>query len=319
MLFPRRELALLASIFSKIEREDTLVIGGPLQHLPILESVLLTVADSAVAMKTAATITDDIRPDDPTDRERAAFFERGVGERRNYRYSGRRTVCLITEISGQLARANEVVRNAAADATATDADITALSKVARRIGDVVKLIRDIAEQTNLLALNATIEAARAGEAGRGFAVVASEVKSLAVQTAKATGEISKEISSVQTSTEGAVTAIRAITQRMQAINDHASEVVGAIGRQELATGQISHNIASAAEGSNAVVSALSDVAMGSPDGAGRFRKSRKRCGEAACGSRRIPAHRCRLITALWALISPRPMPQDRDIKLRRRI
>jgi methyl-accepting chemotaxis protein len=168
----------------------------------------------------------------------------------------------IKEISRRLGQTSEIVRSAAADATATNDDITALAKVAQRIGDVVKLIQDIAEQTNLLALNATIEAARAGEAGRGFAVVASEVKSLAVQTAKATEEITKEILSVQDSTGDAVAAIRAITERMQDINSHTSEVVDAIAQQEAATGEISHNVASAAAGSKAAVAALGDVATG---------------------------------------------------------
>ena len=168
----------------------------------------------------------------------------------------------IKEISRQLAQANEVVSKAAADATATNNDIAALARVAQRIGDVVKLIQDIAEQTNLLALNARIEAARAGEAGRGFAAVASEVKSLAVQTAKATGEIAREISSVQSSTGDAVAAIRAITERMQDINAYTSKVVGAIGYQEVATGEILHNVASAAAGSKDVVAALGDVATG---------------------------------------------------------
>jgi methyl-accepting chemotaxis protein len=228
-----------------------------------VESVLLTVAESAVAMKTAAAAL--LTTSDKTlQRTESALHSsnEASANAETTAIAAEELSASIREISGQLARANEVVRSAAVDATVTDVDITALSEVAQRIGDVVKLIRDIAEQTNLLALNATIEAARAGEAGRGFAVVASEVKSLSVQTAKATGEITKEISSIQTSTGGAVTAIRAITRRMHEINAHASEVAGAVGLQERATGQISQNIASAAEGSSAVVTALSDVAKG---------------------------------------------------------
>ena len=79
-----------------------------------------------------------------------------------------------------------------------------LSAASADIGKVVQLIQAIAEQTNLLALNATIEAARAGEAGKGFAVVASEVKQLATQTSKATEEISGRIHAVQGATDQAV-------------------------------------------------------------------------------------------------------------------
>ncbi len=228
-----------------------------------VESMLMTVGQSAVAMKTAAKSL--LTTSDHTLR-RAEGAVQGSNEAsanvETAAAAAEELSASIKEISRRLAQANEVVRSAAADATATNDDIAALARVAQRIGDVVKLIQDIAEQTNLLALNATIEAARAGEAGRGFAVVASEVKSLAVQTAKATSEITREISSVQGSTGDAVTAIRAITRRMQDINSHTSEVVGAIEQQELATGEISHNVASAAAGSKAVVAALGDVAIG---------------------------------------------------------
>jgi methyl-accepting chemotaxis protein len=89
----------------------------------------------------------------------------------------------IGEISQQIARTTDIVRNAVSEARGTQDQIAALAQASQKISEVINLIRAIAGQTNLLALNATIEAARAGESGKGLAVVASEVKSLAVQTA----------------------------------------------------------------------------------------------------------------------------------------
>jgi methyl-accepting chemotaxis protein len=228
-----------------------------------VENVLKVVGQSAASMKVAAKslLTTS---DQTLQRAQGAVYgsNKASANVETAAAAAEELSASIKEISRRLGQTSEIVRSAAADATATNDDITALAKVAQRIGDVVKLIQDIAEQTNLLALNATIEAARAGEAGRGFAVVASEVKSLAVQTAKATEEITKEILSVQNSTGDAVAAIRAITERMQDINSHTSEVVDAIAQQEAATGEISHNVASAAAGSKGVVATLGDVATG---------------------------------------------------------
>jgi methyl-accepting chemotaxis protein len=165
----------------------------------------------------------------------------------------------INEINHQLQLATHVVQLTVSEAKATDSEIETLATAAQKIGDVVKLIRDIAGQTNLLALNATIEAARAGESGRGFAVVASEVKTLAVQTAKATEDITGQILAVQSSTGGAVEAIRRIAERMQEINRYTSAVAASIEQQSAATGQISLNVANAARGANIVVSALGKV------------------------------------------------------------
>jgi methyl-accepting chemotaxis protein len=166
----------------------------------------------------------------------------------------------IAEISQQLTRTTEVVRVAVSEAETTNHQIIGLADAAQKIGDVVKLIRDIAEQTNLLALNATIEAARAGESGRGFAVVASEVKSLAVQTANATEDIAAQILAVQGSTESAVGAIRSIGERMREISQYTSAVAASVEQQNAATGEISHNVSSAAQGTVMAVSALGEVA-----------------------------------------------------------
>ena len=148
----------------------------------------------------------------------------------------------VKDISNQLDRATQVVTKAGEMARETNGTILGLADSAKRIDDVVNLIRAIAEQTNLLALNATIEAARAGEAGRGFAVVASEVKALATQTAKATEEISSQISTVQASTHETVEKIKLISAVMTDIDELTVSIASAIRQQDAAAGEITRSI-----------------------------------------------------------------------------
>ena len=152
----------------------------------------------------------------------------------------------IREIGRHATASVDVAARARRDAEATNATVTALAEAAEKIGSVVGLISDIAAQTNLLALNATIEAARAGEAGRGFAVVASEVKNLAGQTAKATDEITAQISAIQDATKRSVGEIKGIGDTIAEISEYAAAIAGSVEEQEQATSEISHNIQGAA-------------------------------------------------------------------------
>ena len=101
------------------------------------------------------------------------------------------------------------------DVQGTATLIGALAEESRDIGKVLDVIRGLADQTNLLALNAAIEAARAGEAGRGFAVVADEVRALAHRTQQSTSEIERMIGSIQAGTEQAVDSMRNSTERAE--------------------------------------------------------------------------------------------------------
>jgi len=162
----------------------------------------------------------------------------------------------INEIGAQVQQSSKISQDAVAQIREASAIVRTLSAASADIGKVVQLIQAIAEQTNLLALNATIEAARAGEAGKGFAVVASEVKQLATQTSKATEEISGRIHAVQGATDQAVAAIDNVDKTIARINEIGARIAAAVEEQGAATSEISRAGRHAAEQTEQLAASL---------------------------------------------------------------
>lgn len=165
----------------------------------------------------------------------------------------------IIEIARQTEQAQERMLDAAKRSEASNEHVNQLNLASERIGEVVKLISEIAEQTNLLALNATIEAARAGEAGRGFAVVASEVKALANQTAKATEEIGAHITNIQGSTQQTVDSIGGVTTTVIEIQKLISDIAQSAEQQKHATQEIAQSVSFVSDGTETVLSSVHSV------------------------------------------------------------
>ncbi|MEG3637755.1 methyl-accepting chemotaxis protein [Magnetococcus sp. PR-3] len=156
------------------------------------------------------------------------------------------------QIRGLCEDANEASTTAANQAKSTRDAMNNLTESAHEIGKVVDIINAIAGQTNMLALNASIEAAGAGEAGKGFAVVANEVKELAQQTADATKLISKRVEEIQGHTDQAVSISREVNNNIERITEVNASINGAVDSQSRSAGQINSAVGRVSE-SGAVV------------------------------------------------------------------
>ncbi|TXN12210.1 methyl-accepting chemotaxis protein [Methylobacterium sp. WL122] len=164
------------------------------------------------------------------------------------------------EITRQMTHSSSVTAQAVTEAQQAMENVSTLSETSQRIGVVVGLINSIANQTNLLALNATIEAARAGPAGRGFSVVAAEVKELAAQTAKATSDISDQINMIQSATRMTVSSIERISEVIKGIDAGSTTVAAAAEEQAAASAEISRSARDAADLTTEVSGGISAVA-----------------------------------------------------------
>ncbi|MCL2721368.1 MAG: methyl-accepting chemotaxis protein [Treponema sp.] len=151
------------------------------------------------------------------------------------------------------------VSNADEKAKNTNEIIRRLEAASKQISKIINVISDIADQTNMLALNAAIEAAGAGDAGKGFMVVANEVKELAKQTTEATGEIADQIENMQNNMSDAVRAVSEITAIMNGMSEYITSFANEMNKQGNRGNQITNESASAAKQMNDISAEINRI------------------------------------------------------------
>jgi PAS domain S-box-containing protein len=165
----------------------------------------------------------------------------------------------INDISENVSNATAVANGAVAIARETNATIEQLDNGSRQVGDIIRVIESIADQTNLLALNAAIEAARAGEQGRGFAVVADEVRKLATDSQRAIKEINDKVRGIVSGTAASISAITRISSVIDQISAIQSSIATAVEEQAATTRNIAGISAQTAAGSLQIAKSVNDI------------------------------------------------------------
>jgi len=153
------------------------------------------------------------------------------------------SIAEIAKNASELANASEKSRQASAESKTS---ILSLQRSSSGVAKVAELIASIATQTSVLALNANIEAARAGAHGKGFAVVASEVRKLAEQTAAATSEIQNKVTAIGTDVAKAIAGIDSIAAQTEDLSGLSHQMAAAAEEQHLATQEMAQNLELAA-------------------------------------------------------------------------
>ena len=211
----------------------------------------------------------------------------------------------IDRVAQQVRTTHEVTASAVRASENTGRSIEALSHVVSEITGVTKLITDIARQTSLLAINAGVEATRSGQDGRGFAVIALEVKNLSEQTSGATNKISELVRQVHESTGGAVTAVTDISRTIQSVNEAAAEMAKAIEEQVLMTRNIATSVTETTGAAVEVTMRVQQVAQEASQTGEQARRVDEVCSEVAEQVRSLHTTLIRIVRTCSAEIDRR--------------
>jgi methyl-accepting chemotaxis protein len=223
-------------------------------------AIVADVASSADAMKAAAqsmtnTASETLEKSNlVVNSARSALDEADLVAR-----AANQLAASIEDIGGKVEHSTQVASNAANEISRVDAMAANLSAVSTQIGEIVELISRVAKQTNLVALNASIEAERYGDEGLGFKIVAKEVKALANETAEATEKISTQIESVQRAASGVTAEINSISEKVSIMNNVSSSVFEAVGDQKTSTHEIAKSAAEVSASNGSVLEIITTV------------------------------------------------------------
>ncbi|MCA9517563.1 MAG: HAMP domain-containing protein [Myxococcales bacterium] len=165
----------------------------------------------------------------------------------------------ISEITEQVNRARQISGTAVGEVQDTDHAMVTLAESVRRIGDIVNVIAGIAKQTNILALNASVEAARAGHAGQGFGIVAKEVGSLAAEVGTSANEIKRQVEGIQGAVADVTGSVGRVAGTIRRIDDISTAIAAGVEQQRSATMTIAQNVQNAAAGTQEVSSHIGVV------------------------------------------------------------
>lgn len=225
-----------------------------------ITELLALVEQSLNSMENTSTTLSNVSDDTDQKAQGAATLSAGASENVDTVANAAETLSYaITKISSKAQNATVIAKTATQNADAANIEIQRLIEFSNAIGEIVSMIQAIAAQTNLLALNATIEASHAGEAGRGFEVVAGEVKSLANQTAQATKQIIEQVDKLQANTMSVAHAIEKIINDINEVTDFTTEIAGKLQDHSTSTSDIKQSVTKAADQNRSVLSHMSDV------------------------------------------------------------
>ena len=282
------------------ERTKNESLGAMLRQI---SETLSPLADCAQALQQVGEVaTDNAR----LTSQRAALVEdqcRGVSENMSQAQQELSRMCgEVERIADHSLDASNIASNAVEACGLAKVGMLGLAKSGDAVFKVIELIRSISAQTNLLALNAAIEAASAGQFGRGFSVVANEVKALAGETAKATEEIESRINSIQSETKSAIGHIEEIDELIDLISGAQTKIVDGLMDEIERSGELNQRVANATSNTVVIQEHISDLTAASKNTISHTADSHQSAIMLASSARRLT----RLIAAFEACRADKP-------------